>query len=561
MCNRKWTSFVIAAIVLFVSSYSPVGASKGPETIFKLNYAARPLVQVEENLIVSVLSGKNLYIRAIQSQTGEEIWSNLVSNEATSNFVRFSQWDHRFIVYLNKEIKCMCAFAGTIFWSYKSKDYVIAGDSSFPSFDILSDLDRKQIVCLDNRTGKELWSKSGLLSERTNTYAIRITQNSLLVSSDSDRVVCLSADKGVQLWSYDTTIDFKVRDSIRRFGETTLLVCGYSYSNKGVPTNRKILYINSNTGEVVWKKSVKPESNISMGIITTPFSSKRLLLAGYNSKGEKKLELAVLDPKTGNDTWTATYDNPYSLVSDFNDVICQNTYESLMGAPKWSGDCIGIDPKNGKVLWKIKNGQAIGVCSGNPVLLQQSDYGYSIKCVAKDNGATLFTADYDGEVADPYTPTAFLVMGNILYASLFDMTFAIEIKPVQQIVLSYTIGDKKYKVGTETREMTVAPFVEGGRAYIPPRYVLEPLGGKIESDMAEKLITATLGDTSVLMWIGNPKAKVNGKETMIDPNNPKVVPVILDGRTMVPFRFLAETLGCQAKWDAQTKEITLTYQP
>ncbi|MGB9730180.1 MAG: copper amine oxidase N-terminal domain-containing protein, partial [Thermoprotei archaeon] len=40
----------------------------------------------------------------------------------------------------------------------------------------------------------------------------------------------------------------------------------------------------------------------------------------------------------------------------------------------------------------------------------------------------------------------------------------------------------------------------------------------------------------------------------------KVVPEIINGRTMLPLRFVAESLGADVQWDGTTKTITITYQ-
>ncbi|HOL83542.1 MAG TPA: copper amine oxidase N-terminal domain-containing protein [Caldisericia bacterium] len=45
----------------------------------------------------------------------------------------------------------------------------------------------------------------------------------------------------------------------------------------------------------------------------------------------------------------------------------------------------------------------------------------------------------------------------------------------------------------------------------------------------------------------------------MDPTNPKVVPMIISGRTMLPVRFVAENLGCKVDWDQDTKTVTITY--
>jgi len=47
---------------------------------------------------------------------------------------------------------------------------------------------------------------------------------------------------------------------------------------------------------------------------------------------------------------------------------------------------------------------------------------------------------------------------------------------------------------------------------------------------------------------------------MIDPSNPNVVPEITNSRTMVPLRFVAESLGCEVEWLPDTKSIRITYQ-
>ncbi len=61
------------------------------------------------------------------------------------------------------------------------------------------------------------------------------------------------------------------------------------------------------------------------------------------------------------------------------------------------------------------------------------------------------------------------------------------------------------------------------------------------------------------MWIGNNKAVVDGNEELIDPGNSDVAPIILPpGRTMLPLRFVAEALGCEVDWDAQTRTVTVT---
>jgi hypothetical protein len=130
---------------------------------------------------------------------------------------------------------------------------------------------------------------------------------------------------------------------------------------------------------------------------------------------------------------------------------------------------------------------------------------------------------------------------------------------VKKIVLKLQIGNKMMYVNDNPQEIDVPPQIIEGRTLLPIRWVAEPLGASIGWDANEKKVTVLLKDTIIELWIGKNVARVNGVDTPIDPNNPKVVPMIIQGRTMLPVRFVAENLGCQVDWDANTKTVTITY--
>jgi hypothetical protein len=100
-----------------------------------------------------------------------------------------------------------------------------------------------------------------------------------------------------------------------------------------------------------------------------------------------------------------------------------------------------------------------------------------------------------------------------------------------------------------------------GRTVVPIRAIVEALGGTIGWNGKERKVTINFNDTVIELWIDNPKAKVNGETEWIDPNNHNVKPIIVNSRTMLPLRFVAESLGCKVDWDAATRTITITYTP
>ena len=108
--------------------------------------------------------------------------------------------------------------------------------------------------------------------------------------------------------------------------------------------------------------------------------------------------------------------------------------------------------------------------------------------------------------------------------------------------------------------MDVAPIIIEDRTFLPVRYVADALGAEIEWLGAENRVDIVRGENKISLWIDQPQATVNGALHFIDPQNHKVVPTLLPpGRTMLPIRFIAESLDCQVEWDAQTKEVKIVF--
>ncbi|HUN18418.1 MAG TPA: PQQ-binding-like beta-propeller repeat protein [Caldisericia bacterium] len=124
--------------------------------------------------------------------------------------------------------------------------------------------------------------------------------------------------------------------------------------------------------------------------------------------------------------------------------------------------------------------------------------------------------------------------------------------------LEFQIGSSKFKADGAEQDMGVKLQTIGGVTYLPAKFVAEPMGGDTLWKDEWKQITVTLNGNTIRMRIGYEKATVNAKEIQIDPKNPKVVPIISGGRTLVPMRFLAENLGCKLDYDQKTKKITIT---
>lgn len=98
----------------------------------------------------------------------------------------------------------------------------------------------------------------------------------------------------------------------------------------------------------------------------------------------------------------------------------------------------------------------------------------------------------------------------------------------------------------------VPPMVRDGRTLVPMRAIFELLGADVAWYAETQTIAATKGDTSILLNINQPAAVVNGERIALD-----VAPVLYDGRTLVPLRFVSEKLNLDVAFDSDANRIVL----
>lgn len=127
---------------------------------------------------------------------------------------------------------------------------------------------------------------------------------------------------------------------------------------------------------------------------------------------------------------------------------------------------------------------------------------------------------------------------------------------ITKVNLVFTVDQPAVVMNGVTVPMETAPVVENGRTILPIRYVATPLGVQVLWSTKEQKVTL-IGSKRIELWIGKSTATVDGVVVPIDPANPKVVPRISGGRTMLPLRFISETLGAEILYDPQLRAVTV----
>ena len=107
------------------------------------------------------------------------------------------------------------------------------------------------------------------------------------------------------------------------------------------------------------------------------------------------------------------------------------------------------------------------------------------------------------------------------------------------------IGSRIVNVDNEAVIYDAAPVIRNDRTLVPIRIITEALGGKVDWNGATKEVTLSINDKEIKMTIGKALEKYG------------VAPVIIDGRTFVPVRFVADELGANVAWDDATKTVTI----
>jgi titin len=88
----------------------------------------------------------------------------------------------------------------------------------------------------------------------------------------------------------------------------------------------------------------------------------------------------------------------------------------------------------------------------------------------------------------------------------------------------------------------VAAYNNGGSSgYSNEASVSTPWGGQ------------TTGQVEITFYVGNQMYLVNGESKLMD-----VPPIILESRTLLPIRYVAEPLGATVNWDPAAKKVSIS---
>jgi hypothetical protein len=148
------------------------------------------------------------------------------------------------------------------------------------------------------------------------------------------------------------------------------------------------------------------------------------------------------------------------------------------------------------------------------------------------------------------------ILGAVLSVLIYIPVFANETERELSKTIRMRIDSPIISINGDERPFDAegsAPVIENDRTLVPLRAIFEALSVDLQWDDATQTITGKRGNAEIILKIGQNEAFVNGKSVTLD-----VPPKIINDRTMVPLRFISESIGAKVEWLAAERGIIIT---
>lgn len=120
-------------------------------------------------------------------------------------------------------------------------------------------------------------------------------------------------------------------------------------------------------------------------------------------------------------------------------------------------------------------------------------------------------------------------------------------------VITLRIGETTATVNGKPATLDVPAELLDGSTMVPFRFLGQALGARVGWNQAAHTAIYQMGSTRVLVVVGAGTALVSGRTVAL-----AVPATVVQGRTLVPLRFVSEALGAQVGWDQATQTVTVT---
>ncbi len=119
-------------------------------------------------------------------------------------------------------------------------------------------------------------------------------------------------------------------------------------------------------------------------------------------------------------------------------------------------------------------------------------------------------------------------------------------------LVGYADGGISVTLNGEALTFDVQPQLIDNRTMVPLRKIFEAMGAIVDWNNDTQTVTATKGNERVIATINSKNVYISGDTKALD-----VPPMVIDGRTLIPVRFVAEAFGANVDWDEATQTVVI----
>ncbi len=144
----------------------------------------------------------------------------------------------------------------------------------------------------------------------------------------------------------------------------------------------------------------------------------------------------------------------------------------------------------------------------------------------------------------------------LIIISMFNFSPAILANDTSDVVVILQINNPIMEVNGKKTEIDAGagtkPIIKNERTLVPIRAIIEAFGGNVDWDASTQRVLLTMEDDTISLFINSTVAYLNNKPETLD-----TPPSIINDRTMLPIRFIAEGFNLGVAWDSDKETVSI----
>ena len=129
-----------------------------------------------------------------------------------------------------------------------------------------------------------------------------------------------------------------------------------------------------------------------------------------------------------------------------------------------------------------------------------------------------------------------------------------------KVALRLRIGNATAYLNGNALQMDVKPYLKYNmHTMVPFRIIAESIGAVVGWDGATRKVSYEFRGIKIFVWIGSKQAQITDASGKTRNLTMLAEPEIVNGRTLIPLRFVSEALGAKVDWNAKLWEATVSY--